>query len=293
MSVNQTTTNDVRSSPRLASKQRGVLLPLLKEKDNIIQTLEGKIVSLETKANDCKCDKTHAILIENDKINNENKSLQNKNDEIRMKYEQALEEIKDNEDKIFDLENKNMKLLKELENEQHQTDTLQAEILQLSQNRVNAEEVEDSLDEVVENFLEKLSNLCRDQNLKINVSSNNVKLQIRSRASNKNNEDQGSSNALESTHLCEETLTKCRDFRQINDLKDLDEAYTSNTEELEVSNAAGKDHVKMKKYKSSVRSSKQDLNISLGMNMNSLSIDDVKSPEVVHKRLTRSMSRRQ
>merc|ERR1719394_91797 len=68
--VSKSSNNSIsaRSSPRLASKQRAVLLPLLKEKDTVIANLEEKIVDLEAKVISDDSDKFKDILEEKSQL---------------------------------------------------------------------------------------------------------------------------------------------------------------------------------------------------------------------------------
>ena len=189
--LNISVTED-RSSPRSQSRQRGVLLPLLQEKDLAIQELERKVASLEEeRARDEEL---------KEKLLKENENLVLENLALEKNVKGLDDQVEESEGKRFQLEMRNMEMIKVLELEQEQVGSLQAEVARLSQ-----EGREDTdLDSLVKSFVEKVSILCRNENLKVNYRSRNenVKLKLVTRKT--------SLDSLENTHLCEESQNiKC------------------------------------------------------------------------------------
>ena len=130
--------------PKNQVRQRGVVLPLLQEKDQVIQDLERKVERLEQEERDQleRRTKVHEELVE------EVKELRKKNLENSEKFEQD----------VYSLEMKNVKILEALEAERAQVEFLQSEVSRLSSDKEESqEELRDSdLPSLVESFLEKV-----------------------------------------------------------------------------------------------------------------------------------------
>ena len=195
--LNISVTED-RSSPRSQSRQRGVLLPLLQEKDLAIQELERKVASLEEqRARDL--DLAESLSKEKENLLSENLALE-------KNVKNLEDQVAESEGRYYQLEMKNMEMYKVLELEQEQVEVLQAEVSRLASDRRSPEERDDSdLDSMVKSFVEKVSILCRNENVKVNYRSRNenVKLKLVTRKS--------VLDSLEDTHLCEESQrVKCK-----------------------------------------------------------------------------------
>ena len=145
-----------KSSPKNQARQRGVVLPLLQEKDLVIQDLERKVERLqeEERVQQEKTKKVHKELMEeNEKLKKENEKLK-ENFEISGKFQQ---ELRESEDKLYSLEMKNVKILEALEAERAQVESLQSEVSRLSSDNVESQEERDSdLASLVETFLQKV-----------------------------------------------------------------------------------------------------------------------------------------
>ena len=163
----------------MASKQRAVLLPLLKEKDTVIANLEEKISELEAKVISGDSDKFKDILEEKSQLEENYKTLGERKLKLEEEVQTMSRDLQRCHDQIFDLEEKNMKLLDVLQTEQSRVTSLKAKVAKLS----SADE-DDTLENLIETFVEKVSFLCQDENLKISVSSENknVKLKLTTRA---------------------------------------------------------------------------------------------------------------
>ena len=177
-----TSCSGLRSSPRLASKQRAVLLPLLKEKDTVIANLEEKIVDLEAKVMSGDGDKFKDVLAEKNQLEEDYKTLGERKLKLEEEVQTMSQDLQRCHDQILELEEKNMKLLDVLQTEQSRVTSLKSKVAKLS----SADE-EDTLENLIETFVEKVSFLCKDENLKISVSSENrnVKLKLTTRATHR------------------------------------------------------------------------------------------------------------
>ena len=128
----------VKSSPKKLSSQKDVMLPLLKEKEEMIAKLEEKLTA----------------------------------------YEDQIDGLKK---KVVELEARNA-----------------------------IEDTEENLKELIKTFVEKVSDICENDNFKIKkveYMNKNVKLTIKTRASRGNSRKQSRATNLESTHLCEDPMT--------------------------------------------------------------------------------------
>ena len=163
----------------MASKQRAVLLPLLKEKDTVIANLEEKISELEAKVISGDSDKFKDILEEKSQLEENYKTLGERKLKLEEEVQTMSQDLKRCHDQILELEEKNMKLLDVLQTEQSRVTSLKAKVAKLS----SADE-DDTLENLIETFVEKVSFLYQDENLKISVSSENknVKLKLTTRA---------------------------------------------------------------------------------------------------------------
>ena len=186
-SLNNSSAN-LESSPRATTRQRAIMLPLLKEKDEKILRLEEEVSLLTGKLDSCNCISMKSELV---KFEEERRVLMDESSIAKQNVADCRIEIDDCHDKIFDLEDKNMKLFKTLESEQTLVESLQAEIHQMSYiNSKNGHEDkhdEEDLESLIESFVEKVSSICSNENLKISVTSSNecVKLNLKTRAKSK------------------------------------------------------------------------------------------------------------
>ena len=186
-SLNNSSAN-LESSPRATTRQRAIMLPLLKEKDEKILRLEEEVSLLTGKLDSCNCISMKSELA---KFEEERRVLMEESSIAKQNVADCRIEIDDCHDKIFDLEDKNMKLFKTLESEQTLVESLQAEIHQMSYiNSKNGHEDkhdEEDLESLIESFVEKVSSICSNENLKISVTSSNecVKLNLKTRAKSK------------------------------------------------------------------------------------------------------------
>ena len=302
--------NGGKSSPRNPSRQRGVMLPLLKEKDDVIAMLEEKLAA-------CDCSNVKTIIEERDKSRIENQDYQDQISRLKLKVDDITEDLKDSLDKNFDLEDKNMKLFKALETEQSMVESLQSEISHLSaevsKSTTSAkEETADDLEGLIGDFVEKVSEICVNDNFKISVSSKNknVKLTIKTRAVGGGSREHSFATTLESTHLCEDQLTstlKCKDFRQFAALKEVEEISSEdkiskslkpNDKSHDKGSEKKEDKIAKriddKKPRNKTKSSASpELNASMGIKLDNLNLNDDENLNVaVVKRQTRSMSKR-
>ena len=203
--VNSSCSVDGKSTPRIGSRQRGVLLPLLKEKDEIIGKLEEKVSMMNKKQESCQCEDL-------DKTLNENLMLKKTGEDLQDQVKDLVQQVKLNEEKMFELETMNMKLAKNLEFKQNLVDSLQIDVDELSSkldDKISqSDHEEEDLESLIEKFVEKVGVLCSEENLKLSVASEdkNVKIKVLTRARNKSR-DQTFSPTFESTHLCVEEST--------------------------------------------------------------------------------------
>ena len=125
------------------------------------------------------CDEVKSILEEKNQLEEDYKTL----GEYKLKLEAEVQskslDLQRCHDQIFELEEKNMKLLDVLETEQSRVSTLKAKVSKLS-----SVDEDETLENLIETFVEKVSLLCQDENLKISVASENqnVKLKLATRA---------------------------------------------------------------------------------------------------------------
>ena len=183
-----------RSSPRSQSRQRGILLPLLQEKDLAIQELERKVASLEE-------ERTRDKEFQ-EKLVKEKENLVLENSVLVKNVKNIESQVEESEEKLYQLEMKNLEMYKVLEVEQDQVELLQAEVGRLTSDQPSQEEKENpDFDSLVQAFVEKVSVLCRNENLKVSYRSRNenVKLKLVTRKTALD------SLSLENTHLCEES----------------------------------------------------------------------------------------
>ena len=133
-----------KSKPKNQVRQRGVVLPLLQEKDQVIQDLERKVERLEKE--------------ESDQLENRKKVNEELVEEIKELRKKNLENSEKLEQDLYSLEMKNVKILEALEAERAQVEFLQSEVSRLSSDKVESqEELRDSdLPSLVESFVEKV-----------------------------------------------------------------------------------------------------------------------------------------
>ena len=133
-----------KSKPKNQVRQRGVVLPLLQEKDQVIQDLERKVQRLEKE--------------ESDQLENKKKVNEELVEEIQELRKKNLENSDKLEQDLYSLEMKNVKILEALEAERAQVEFLQSEVSRLSSDKVESqEELRDSdLPSLVESFVEKV-----------------------------------------------------------------------------------------------------------------------------------------
>ena len=297
--------NGGRTSPKNSSRQRGVLLPLLKEKDTIISQLEETVSTFQEKVSACKCDSLEQIKGENHNLKKSKKDLDEKVKMLLIEKNSLQEEVDNLQEKMFDLETKNMILIKSLESEQAHVESLQAETDRLIiengklgvNNSGDSGSGEEDIESLVETFVERLGLLCRDQSLKMSISSRNIKLSIRTRAeppSSQATTPSSSTERLESTHLCEPEADvrrpRCRSFGQFAALQEAEE------EEEDIKSSMKRDdNLKedvRKKASSKPKSRKEKvLSPTMGEKMGKLRLNENKPCDASETRLTRSMAR--
>ena len=236
--------NGEKSSPKKSSRHRGVLLPLLKEKDAVISQLEETILTFQDKLNACSCNNSDQMKNENLNLKKEKEELDGKVKTLSAENKSLQDEIDDSQAKIFDLETKNMSLIKTLEAEQAHVESVQTEldhILKANGKPIlksSGEIDNEDLEGVIESFIERLVFLCQGQSLKMSISSRNVKLTIKTRgerelpSSKATTPHSSSVERLESTHLSETEVAvrkpRCLSFREFAALQEDEE------EEVEV-----------------------------------------------------------
>merc|ERR1712098_52137 len=238
----------------------------------------------ETKMKSCVCEKDKNIFEEKNQLEEDYKTLGEHKLKLEAEVESKSLDLQRCHDQIFELEEKNMKLLDVLEKEQSRVSTLKAKVSKLSS--VGEDE---TLENLIETFVEKVSLLCQDENLKISVASKsqNVKLKLATRAIPRTEVLKDTRTPMESTHLCEDELSKVHSFAKY--------ANSKENEDLDPCKDQGKD---LKFFETSdsetnakITGSKekdQELNTSMGLQLNKLCLNEPQS----EKRLTRSMSRR-
>ena len=228
--------NEEKRSPKKSTRHRGVILPLLKEKDTVISQLEETILTFQNKLNACSCKNLNQIKKENANLKKEKEELEGTVNTLLAENKSLQDEVDDFQAKMFDLETKNMSLIKALESEQSQIESLQTKLDQMLKTNRNplltdsGESDEEDMEGLIETFIERLGHLCQDQSLKMSISSHNVKLSIKTRADrelppSKATTPQSSSvERLESTHLSETEVavrkTRCRSFREFAALQE-------------------------------------------------------------------------
>ena len=298
--------NGGKSSPKNSSKQRGVLLPLLREKDTLIRQLEETISTFQDKSNACDCESMHQLREENVNLKRERVELEDKLNTLSVDKISLQEEVDDYQAKIFDVETKNMSLIKNLESEQAHVESLQAKMIQVrnADNKhtlTSSGDSEADMERLIETFIERLGVLCRDQSLKMSISSRNVKLSIKTRAelpSSRETTLSSSTERLESTHLCETEVSvrkpRCRSFRQFAALQD-DEAEV---EVIKSPQKKDKSDKPKKNNKASGRPKSKEYNKSdviisptMGEKMGKLRLNENDHPDMSETRLTRSMAK--
>ena len=230
-------------------------MPLLKEKDAVISKLEDTILIFQTKLNACSCENL-------DQMNKKYTNLMKEKEELEMKVKtlsadnnSLQDEVVDSQAKMFDLETKNMSLLKTLEAEQAHVESLQSKLDHMLKANVkpifkSTGESDEDMEGLIETFIERLGHLCQDQSLKISISSHNVKLSIKTRAeremppSKATTPQRSSVERLESTHLCETELAvrtpRCRSFLEFAALQE-------DREEVEIIKSQPKKNYNLKK----------------------------------------------
>ena len=304
--------NGGKSSPKNSSKQRGVLLPLLKEKDTLICQLEETISTFQDKFNACSCDNMHQMTEENAILKREKEALESRVKMLSVDNKALQEEVEDSQAKMFDLETKNMSLIKNLESEQALVESLQIEMNHMinENNRPAMSSSGDSANEedmerLIEKFIEKLGFLCRDQSLKMSISSRNVKLSIKTRAEQPSSREttlSSSTERLESTHLSETEVAvvrkpRCRSFRQFAALQEDEEAVkVTKSPSPPKKNDKPKKGVSKKpttksKGKENSQSEVKVISPTMGEQMGKLRLNDNNHLDVSEARLTRSMAK--
>ena len=311
--VNSSCSVDGKSSPRIGSRQRAVLLPLLKEKDEIIGKLEEKVSMMNKKQESCQCEDLEKTL-------KENLLLKKTGEDLQDQVEDLVQQVKLNEEKMFELETMNMKLAKNLEFKQNLVDSLQIDVDELSsklEDKIGDHEEEEDLESLIEKFVEKVGVLCSEENLKLSVASEdkNVKIIVKTRARNKSR-DQTFSPTFESTHLCvEESTFQCQKPGRIEDITEIGEHEEASGDgrdlvakdtSIEIEDASEPEIVSKKKggkvksnktettsCKVKAKSSSQvkDVNSSMRLKLDTLTLDDDEDKTSV-QRQTRSMARK-
>ena len=269
-SLNNSSAN-LESSPRATTRQRAIMLPLLKEKDEKILRLEDEVSLLTGKLDSCNCISMKSELA---MFEEERRVLMEESSIYKQKLAVCRSEIDDCHDKIFDLEDKNMKLFKTLESEQTMVESLQAEIHQMTYiNSKNCHEEED-LKSIIESFVEKVSSICSNENLKISVTSSNecVKLNLKTRAKSKELREQRDlllTKDAESSRSREARVKKPSKSKHSHSPKHSHRLEALDEEQEELKEVSSNDFEEGKNMDNS-----PDKNATLGMKLSDLSIDD-------------------
>ena len=262
------------SSPRSQSRQRGVLLPLLQEKDLNILELERKVAALE-EAGARDRELKEKLIKEKEELNLKNIALDKNVKNLEIQVEES-------EEKRFQLEMKNMEMFRALELEQDQVEQLQTEVGRLTTD--NPREEEEDLDSLVQTFVEKVSILCRNENLKVKHHSKNVKLKLVTR-----NVDLGS---LENTHLCEESPSKkCISISSEMSSR-IEEEETKEVETVKDDEEANPSPVKVKAQKEAEKLQEKLSGDTAGPVKSALANKKLESLKVQTRVRTRSMSKK-
>ena len=188
-------TEESQTSGRSQSRQRGVLLPLLKEKDQAIRELERKVASLE--------EEREQVMERNENLLKEKEELSLENLALVKNVKNLENQVVESEERVYQLEKKTVEMYRALEAEQSQVESLHAEVGRLTSDKPSQEEGADpDLNSLVRSFVEKVSVICRNENLKVSHHHENVKLRLATRKC-----EHGS---LENTHLGEQSPSiKC------------------------------------------------------------------------------------
>ena len=189
-----------KASPKNQSRQRGVVLPLLQEKDQTILQLERK---LEHQHN-LQVDEGKKMKEANEKLMTENDDLKGKKSVLEDNFEKLRKDFEESQDKLYSLEMKNLAILDALVAERAQGEALQSEVTRLSSgDHRDQEDLSNSdLTSLVETFLEKVSIICRNENLRFENTSENGNVKLKLKTKKMSSRDNSS---LESTHLCEDS----------------------------------------------------------------------------------------
>ena len=249
------------------------MLPLLKEKDEKILRLEDEVSLLTGKLDSCNCISMKSELA---MFEEERRVLMEGSSIDKQKLADCRSEIDDCHDKIFDLEDKNMKLFKTLESEQTMVESLQAEIHQMTYiNSKNCHEEED-LKSIIESFVEKVSSICSNENLKISVTSSNecVKLNLKTRAKSKELREQRdllllTEDGVESSRSRKARVKKPSKSKHSHSPKHSHRLEALDEEQEELKEVSNNDFEEGKNKDNS-----PDKNATLGMKLSDLSIDD-------------------
>jgi len=239
----------------------------------------------ETKMKSCVCEKDKNIFEEKNQLEEDYKTLGEHKLKLEAEVESKSLDLQRCHDQIFELEEKNMKLLDVLETEQSRVSTLKAKVSKLS-----SVDEDETLENLIETFVEKVSLLCQDENLKISVASENqnVKLKLATRAIHRTEVlKKDTRTPMESTHLCEDELSKVHSFAQYANSKeneDIDPCKDQGKDLKFVETSDSETNAKITESKDN----DQELNTSMGLQLNKLCLNEPLS----EKRLTRSMSRR-
>ena len=301
--------NGGKSSPKNSSKQRGVILPLLREKDTLICQLEETISTYQDKFNACSCDNMHQMTEENSVLKREKEELESKVRMLSVDKKALQEEVEDSQAKMFDLETKNMSLINNLEYEQAHVESLQTEINHLMNAKLaissSGDGDEEDMERLIETFIERLGFLCRDQSLKMSISSRNVKLSIKTRAEQPSSREttlSSSTERLESTHLSETEVAvvrkpRCRSFRQFAALQEDEEAVevikspSPPKKNDKPKKGVSKKATRKTKGKENSQSEIKVISPTMGEQMGKLKLNDNNHLDVSEARLTRSMAK--
>ena len=192
-----------KASPKNQSRQRGVVLPLLQEKDQTILQLERKLERLEHQHN-LQVDEGKKMKEENEKLMTENDDLKGEKSVLEDNFEKLRKDFEESQDKLYSLEMKNLAILDALVAERAQGEALQSEVTRLSsgEHRDQEDLSKSDLTSLVESFLEKVSIICRNENLRFENTSENGNVKLKLKTKKMSSRDNSS---LESTHLCEDS----------------------------------------------------------------------------------------